>query len=138
MEQLYNNVQEVAMLGVAIAAIASALRIYHKWNRGEPVIPLLITWVGGMVFAVILVEMIYGIVLMGGFESYNVIGQARAFTKDTHSAAILVGVIIAIVGVIHIYHKYTSGDDVTELVYRWVASLFFLFSFGLIIEALLV
>lgn len=125
------------MLGVAMAAIASGFRIYQKWNRGEAVIPLIFTWVAGMVIAVGLNEMIYSLVLMGDAVNYSPVGAATSFAKDMHSAAIVVGVVVAIIAVIHIYYKYTSGDDVTELVYRWVASLFFLFSFGLIIESIL-
>ncbi|MGM9512460.1 hypothetical protein ACS5NO_32310 [Larkinella sp. GY13] len=137
MELLFYNIQEIAMLGVGIAAIASGFRIFQKWNRGEPVIPLVFTWIGGMVLAVMLNEMVYGLILMGSFETYNPVAAARMFAKDAHSAAIALGVVVAILAVIHIYYRYTSGDDVTELVYRWVASLFFLFTFGLIIEAIL-
>lgn len=125
------------MLGVAMAAIASGFRIYQKWNRGESVIPLVFTWVGGMVIAVGLNQMIYSLILMGDAVNYSPVGSAITFAKDMHSAAIAVGIVVAIIAVIHIYYKYTSGDDVTELVYRWVGSLFFLFTFGLIIESIL-
>ncbi|GGH55767.1 hypothetical protein GCM10007423_63670 [Dyadobacter endophyticus] len=137
MMNLYYTIQEIGFLGVAIGGVASGFRIYQKWGRGEAVIPLIFTWLGGLILAVILNHMIYGLVLAGNAGDYNPISTARMFAKETHSAAITIGLIVAIVAVIHIYHRYTTGDDVTELVYRWVASLFFLFTFGLIIETVL-
>ncbi|WP_026632634.1 DUF4134 family protein [Dyadobacter alkalitolerans] len=137
MMNLYYTIQEIAFLGVAIAAVASAFRIYQKWNRGEAVTPLIFTWIGGMALAVIMNHMIYGLVMAGNAGDHNPISTARMFAKETHSAAITIGLIVAILAVIHIYHRYTTGDDVTELVYRWVGSLFFLFAFGLIIESIL-
>lgn len=137
MMNLYYTIQEMAFLGVGIAAVASGFRIYQKWGRGEAVIPLIFTWIGGMALAVIMNHMIYGLVLAGNAGDYNPISTGRMMAKETHTAAITIGLIVAIVAVINIYHKSTTGDDVTELVYRWVGSLFFLFTLGLIIESIL-
>ena len=137
MDDLYIIVKETAMYGVAIAAIASGYKIYVKWNRGEPVIPLIFAWVLSLIIATGLFQMVYSLILMGDVHNYSPVGSAMTFAKEMHSASIVVGILVAIIAVIHIYYKYNSGDDVTELVYRWVGSLFFLFTFGMIIELLL-
>ncbi|PWJ53417.1 hypothetical protein CLV98_12331 [Dyadobacter jejuensis] len=137
MDQLYVIVRETATYGVGIAAIASGYRIYVKWNRGEPVISLILNWILSLIIAGVLFNMIYVIVLNGTFMSLEPLDQAIQMGKEMHSAAIVIGVAFAILAIIHIYYRYTSGDDVTELVYRWIASLFFLFTFGLIIELLI-
>lgn len=137
MDQIYVMARETAAYGTAIAAIVAGFKIYTKWNRGEPVIGLIFTWVINMIIAATLMIMIWSLILSKGVSGYDFIPSAMQMAKEMHSAAIVMGVCIAIIGVIDIYRRHNSGDDVTELVYRWVASLFFLFTFGLIIEAII-
>ncbi len=137
MEDLYSIARTVALYATALAAVVAGFKIYHKWNRGEPVIPLIFTWVLSIIIAVGLLQMIGTFIYGGAIYASNLAPSTVLLAQEAHSAAIVVGVVVAIVAVIHIYYRYNSGDDVTELVYRWVGSIFFLFSFGLIIEMLM-
>lgn len=134
MEELYTIARTTALYASALAAIGAGFKIYQKWNRGEPVIPLIFTWILGMIVAVGLLQMINTFIYGGSIYAQNIAPSTILLAQEMHSASIVVGIVVAIIAVIHIYYKYNSGDDVTELVYRWVGSLFFLFSFGLIIE----
>lgn len=137
MEELYTIARTVALYATALASVVAGFKIYHKWNRGEQVTPLIFTWILGIIIAVGLLQMIGTFIYGGAIFSQNLAPSTVLLAQETHSAAIVMGVAIAIVAVIHIYYRYNSGDDVTELVYRWVGSIFFLFSFGLIIEMLM-
>ena len=130
-------VRDTVLYGTAIAATVSGYKIFTKWNRGEPVVNLIFTWAMNMVIATILMIMIWGMILGKDVYNYEYISATISMAKEMHSAAIVMGVAVAIVAIIHIYHRHNAGDDVTELIYRWVASLFFLFTFGQIIEILL-
>src|SRR5690606_12254486 len=106
-------------------------------QRGEHVIPSILTWIVSIIVAVALVEMVDGWIFSGYIYGANLGAWSVQLAQEAHSASIVVGIVVAIVAVIRIYMKYNAGEDVTELIYYWVTSLFFLFSFGLIIEILM-
>lgn len=137
MVNLYFTLQETILYGVALAGIVAGFRIYQKWQRGEPVVPLIYTWIFGLLLAMGLQHLVYILIVSGGISGYTPITIARSYARETHSATMVIGVVVAIIAIIHIYYKHNAGDDVTELVYRWVGSLFFLFSMGLIIETVM-
>lgn len=138
MTTLYNTIRDVFIYGTAIAAIIAGFNIYQKWSRGEAVQPLIIGWLYGITLSNLLFWAIdYFIVGNRLGNSLMVTPLANDLSRQVYQACLILGVMISILALITIYRKYTEGEEITTLIFQWVSSIIFLFSFGTIISAML-
>ena len=137
MDSLFNLIYNVALYATAFAGVVAGFKIYNRWQNGQPVVSLIGSWVVSLIVAVAFLKLIKTFVVGGAMMSWSINARAVELAQEMHSFTIVAGVILAIAAVINIYKKYTDGEDVIERIVRWVGSLFFLFSFGLLIEQIL-
>lgn len=134
---LYNIARTVALYGTALTAVVSGFKIFQKWQGGEPVVGLIVTWLLGIIIAVSLLAMIDTFIRGGTIVSHSIAPSITLLAREAHSLSIVLGAILSVVAIIQIYQKYTGGEDAVELILRWVGSIFFLLTFGYIIENLM-
>ena len=133
---LYNTIRDVFIYATAIAAILAGFNIYQKFNRGEAVQPLIIGWLYGITLSNLFIWGV-GYFIKDGNLANNPVGLANDLGKQIYQACLILGVMISVLALISIYRKYTEGEEVTTLIFQWVGSIIFLFSFGTIISAML-
>lgn len=137
MIQLFGIVQSTLVFAAAAAGVIGGFKIYQKWNRGEEVIPLILAWCFGLGMVQVIIWAVSTYIVNGSYKSVSPQAGAESVAIETHNAALIIGVAIAIFSVVKLYQKYTSGDDITELIFKWLGALLFLFTFGYIIEKML-
>lgn len=99
--------------------------------------PLFFAWIFGLGLVNIIIYMVDAFIVSGSYRSISPSGGAKELSIEAYQVALVVGVIISVFSVVKIYQKYTDGEDVYDLIYKWLGALFFLFFFGYVIEALL-
>jgi Domain of unknown function (DUF4134) len=137
---LYNTIRDVFIYATAIAAILAGFNIYQKFSRGEAVQPLIIGWLFGITVSNLLFWAVDYFILGNRLQNnafVNPVSLANDLSKQVYQACLILGVIISVLALITIYRKYTEGEEVTTLVFQWIGSIIFLFSFGTIISAML-
>ena len=137
MNALYTTIKSTCLFTSAIAGVYGGFKIYQKWNRGEVVMPLIFAWIFGLGLVNIIIYMVDAFIVSGSYKSISPSGGAKELSIEAYQVALVVGVIISVFSVVKIYQKYTDGEDVYDLIYKWLGALFFLFFFGYVIEALL-
>lgn len=137
MNQLFGMVQSTVVFATAAAGVIGGFKIYQKWNRGEEIIPLVIAWIFGLGMVQVLLWAITYYIVNGNYTSVNPKTGAESVAIESHNAALVVGVAIALFSVVKIYQKYANGEDITELIFKWLGALVFLFVFGFLIEKML-
>ncbi len=136
MNSFYGMTRTACLWIAVLAAVLGGFKIYQKWHRGEPVIPLLLGWVFGMTVALIAIELVDFYLVGGYYTGQTVDKAARGLSIQAHQAALVVGVILSLFSVVTLYQKFNEGEDVFHLLYKWLGSLIFLFLFGYLIEAI--
>lgn len=136
MENLLYTIQTICVFCCGAAGVVSGLRIYAKWNRGEEVMGMILSWLTGLLSVGVLIYAIRTYILGGGYAGGLALGWAGLLNQEIYEFAMLAGVVISIVSCIRIYQRYTSGEDVVPLIYQWVGSLLFLSVMGLIISSI--
>lgn len=136
MDSIYTDVRSACLWLAVLASVIGGFKIFQKWNRAEPVVPLIFTWVFGMVMSLIVLELVDFYFKAGYIYGQNATGAIKGLSIQAHQAALVVGVIISIFSVVSIYQKINDGEDVYNLIYKWLGSLIFLFFFGYLIEAI--
>jgi hypothetical protein len=123
----------------AAAAVIAGLRLFQKWNRGEEVEGTVFIWLMGILFAGGIVVMVDNFIVGGASVFFTgIAGTAEGLSLEIYQAAMLLGIVIAIVGIIKIYRKFQNGDeDMYDYMLKWFSSLLFLFSMGYLISAIL-
>lgn len=137
MGTIYNTIRDTFIYASAIAAIMGGFNIFQKWHRGEEVKPLIFGWLYGIVLTNTLVWAVGTFIVGGGMSSLNPQGIAKDIGLQIYSACLIIGLIISIVSLIDMYRKYTDGEEITGLLFRWIGSILFLFFFGNVISAML-
>lgn len=137
MNELYTLVKSTCLYISAAASVIGAFKIYQKWNRGENVFPLILAWVFGTGLVTIIFYMIDIYIVQGGYKSVNPASGAQEFALEIFETTTIIGVAISIFSIISIYKKYNDGEDVYDLIVKWVGSLLFLFFSAYLIEFLL-
>lgn len=137
MNALYATIKSTCLFASAIAGVYGGFKIYQKWNRGEVVLPLIFAWIFGLVLVNIVIYLVDAIIVSGSYKSISPSGGAKELSIESYQVGLVVGVIISVFSVVKIYQKYTDGEEVYDLIYKWLGALFFLFFFGYVIEALL-
>jgi TRAP-type C4-dicarboxylate transport system permease small subunit len=137
MGTIYNTIRDTFIYASAIAAIMGGFNIFQKWNRGEEVKPLIFGWLYGIVLTNTLVWAVGTFIVGGGLIFTTPQGIAKDIGLQIYSACLIIGLIISIVSLIDIYKKYTDGEEITGLLFRWIGSILFLFFFGNVITAML-
>lgn len=137
MNALYTTVKSTCLFTSVIAGVYGGFKIFQKWNRGELVLPLIFAWVFGLSLVNIVLYMVDTFIVSGTYKNLNPSSGAKELSIESYQVALVVGVIISVFSVVKIYQKYTDGEDVYDLIYKWLGALFFLFFFGYVIEALL-
>lgn len=137
MNQLFGMVQSTVVFATAAAGVIGGFKIYQKWNRGEEIIPLVIAWIFGLGMVQVLLWAITYYIVNGNYTNVNPKTGAESVAIESHNAALVVGVAIALFSVVKIYQKYANGEDITELIFKWLGALVFLFVFGFLIEKML-
>ncbi len=135
-ESLLNHLQTVIVCACGAAAVIAGFRIYSKWNRGEEVIHLILSWVTGMLSVGVMIFAIRTYILGGGLHAGLALGWAGQLNQEVYEYAMLGGVVVSIFSMLRIYNRYSGGEDVVPLIYQWVGSMLFLSVMGYIISAL--
>ncbi len=136
-DSIYGLMRQIVTSASAAAAIVAGFRIYMKWNRGEFVTHLILSWtvsilaVGALTYAVNVY--IYG----GGLRGGLAIGWTDLLKYEIYEAVMLFGIVVSIVSIIRIYYRYNEGEDIVPLIYQWVGAVLFLSVMGLIVSSLI-
>lgn len=124
-----------------IASLIAGFRIYQKMNRGEDVELPLFLWFGSLVAVGIVVLAVDTFIVPpagGQIAATSVPSLLLGYAYETHHLVVMLGVVVAILGLIRIYNKVRNGDeDVYDYLIRWFGSLMFLFSIGYVISLIL-
>jgi hypothetical protein len=137
MNSLYTTLKSTCLFSSAIAGVYGGFKIYQKWNRGELVLPLIIAWIFGLCLVNMVIFLVDSFIASGSYRNITPSAGAKEIAIESYQVALVVGVIISIFSVVKIYQKYNDGEDVYDLMYKWLGALFFLFFFGYVIESLL-
>lgn len=142
--QAYGQIKSISLWLCAFAAVVAGFRIYQNWNRGDDVEGPVVRWLtsiaccGGMVYGV------DRFILSGAFSSsfggsdYLAQQYTQSMAIEGSRAALLLGIVVAIIGLIRVFQKFRRGDDdLYEFMFRWFGSLAFLFLMSSIISAML-
>jgi len=137
----YTVVKSSCIYISVIASLVAGFRIYQKWNRGDDIESALFLWVGSLVAVgiVILAVDTFIVPAAGGrIAATSVPSLLLGYAYETHHLVVMLGVVVAILGLIKIYNKVRNGDEDTyDYLIRWFGSLMFLFSIGYIISLIL-
>jgi Domain of unknown function (DUF4134) len=134
---IYATLRDTFIYASALAAILAGFNIFQKWNRGEDVKTLIYGWLYGIVLANSIVWAIATFIVGGSLSGQTPNGLTKDLGLQIYSACLIIGLIISVVGLIDIYRKYTDGEEITALIFKWIGSILFLFFFGNIISAML-
>lgn len=137
MNTLYQLVKNTALFATAAAGVVGGFKIYQKWGRGEEVIPLILAWLFGLGFVQVIFWAVGYYIVGGAYKGVSPSVGAESVAIEAHNGALVIGVGISIFSVVKIYQKYIGGEDVIDLLYKWLGALIFLFFFGYLIEAIL-
>jgi hypothetical protein len=137
MENLYAIARNVALYGTAMAGIMAGYRIYMRWQEGEPIQQALFTWLGGLITGVLVLYAIDTYIVGGSIMSMSMVSQQISITRQVYGAVMAMGVVVAVFGLIKLYRLHNSGEEVVDLIYRWVGSIFFLALLGYIIDSIM-
>jgi hypothetical protein len=135
MNTLYGLIKSTALFATAAAGVVGGFKIYQKWGRGEEVVPLILAWIFGLGMVQVIFWAVGYYIVGGAYKGVNPKTGAESIAIESHNAVLIVGVAISIFSVVKIYQKYINGEDVIDLIYKWLGALIFLFLFGYIIEA---
>lgn len=142
--QAYGQVKSMGLWLCAFAAIVSGYRIYQKWNRGDDVEGPLVLWLTSIAFCGGVVYMVDRFILSGAFSSsfggsdYTAQIYTQSMVIESSQAALLLGIVVAIIGLIRVFQKFRRGDeDLYDFMLKWFGSLAFLFLMSSIISAML-
>lgn len=148
MLDMFNVAVSICMYLTATAAVIAGFRIFQRWNRGDDVEQAAVLWLTGLLIAPGIILLIQRFILSGSFSENNngVAGSgdfiaktaAQSLAYETFWAALVSGIVVAIVGLINVLQKFQRGDDdLYEFMVKWAGSVVFLFSFGYIISLIL-
>ncbi len=137
MNTLYQLVKNTALFATAAAGVVGGFKIYQKWGRGEEILPLILAWLFGLGMVQVIFWAVGYYIVGGSYKGVNSATGAESVAIEAHNAALVVGVGISIFSIVKIYQKYINGEEVIELLYKWLGALIFLFFFGYLIEAIL-
>lgn len=142
--QAYGLVKSIGMWLCALAAIVAGYRIYHQWNRGEDVEGPLVLWLTSISFCGGVVFLVDRFILSGAFSSsfggsdYMAQIYTQSMVVESSRAALLLGIVVTIIGLIRVFQKFRRGDDdLYDFMFKWFGSLAFLFLMSSIISAML-
>ncbi|HEV7347390.1 DUF4134 family protein [Telluribacter sp.] len=142
MEGAWAMTKLVTLSLIAVAGLLSGVRIYQGMQKGEDFEGPVIRWLGGLVGASALVYAVEAFIYTDG-EGWASAGTAphfvaAAYASEAHQAALYLGLMMAVLGLIRVYRKFRDGDeDVYEFMLKWFGSLMFLFMMGWIIDTVL-
>ncbi len=136
MDALFNQLAAVILYIIAAAAAVGGVKIFRNWNRGDDVLPLILSWGFGIVLAAALLAFVKTWII-GGSSMGNTINYSVGFASDVYNACLAVGFIISLISVINIYNKYQQGEEIYQPIIKYIGSILFLTSMGWIIEALI-
>lgn len=127
---------------IAIAGLIAGMRIYQGMQKGEEFEGPAIRWVGGLVGAAALIYAVEAFIYTdsAGWASTGSAPHlvAISYGAEAYQAALYLGLLFAIFGLVRIYKKVRDGDDdVYDFGLKWFGSLMFLFMMGWIIDNLL-
>ena len=75
---------------------------------------------------------------VNGTGDFTAKTAAQSLAFETFWAALVAGIVVAILGLINVLQKFQRGDDdLYEYMAKWAGSIVFLFSFGYIISLIL-
>lgn len=142
--QAYGQVKSIGLWLCALAAVIAGFRIYRNWNRGEDVEGPLVLWLTSIAFCGGAAYAVDRFILSGAFSSsfggsdYLAQQYTQSMAIEGNRAALLLGVVMAIIGLIRVFQKFRRGDDdLYEFMFKWFGSLAFLFLMSSIISAML-
>lgn len=135
---IYFIIRNTCLLLAATASVIAGFRIYQRWNRGDDVETSLLTWLGGLGFVGLADHAIKSIIFDGAYTAFSAGSGARLLSNGALGLCYVIGVIVAILGLINIVNKFRAGeDDIYPYMLKWAGSLLFLFSMGAVISAML-
>ncbi|MBO0931863.1 DUF4134 family protein [Fibrella aquatilis] len=142
--QAYGLVKSIGLWLCALAAIIAGYRIYQQWNRGEDVEGPLVLWLTSIAFCGGVVFLVDRFILSGAFSSsfggsdYMAQVYTQSMVVESSRAALLLGIVVAIIGLIRVFQKFRRGDDdLYDFMFKWFGSLAFLFLMSSIISTML-
>jgi hypothetical protein len=142
--QAYGQVKSIGLWLCAFAAVVAGYRIYQQWNRGEEVEGPLVLWLTSIAFCGGVVFLVDRFILSGAFSSsfggsdYLAQVYTQTMVIESSRAALLLGIVVAICGLIRVFQKFRRGDDdLYDFMFKWFGSLAFLFLMSTIISAML-
>ena len=137
-DSFYTTTKAVCLLLAATASVVAGFRIFARWNRGDDVEAPLYAWLAGGVSAALLTQMVDSFILGGAYEGSSFEWEAGKLSNGVYTLCVALGCLVAVIGLFQIYNKSLNGDDdLIPFLWKWGASLIFLFLFGEIISALL-
>ena len=135
---IYATIRNTCLLLAAAASVVAGFRIYQRWNRGDDVETALLSWLGGLGFVGLADHAVKSIIVGGTYAFFTAESGARLLSNGILGLCYVIGVIVAILGLINIVNKFRAGeDDIYPYMLKWAGSLLFLFSMGAIISAML-
>lgn len=142
--QAYGQVKSIGLWLCAFGAIVAGFRIYQQWNRGEEIEGPVMLWLTGIAFCGGMVFLVDRFILSGAFSSsfggsdYLAQTYTQSIAVESSRAALLLGIVMAIIGLIRVFQKFRRGDDdLYDFLFKWFGSLAFLFLMSTIISAML-
>jgi hypothetical protein len=133
---LFNDLASVILYIIAAAAAVGGIKIFRYWNRGDDVLPLILSWGFGIVLSTALLAFTRSWIVGGGSTGSS-INYTIGFASDVYNACLAVGFIISLISVINIYNKYQQGEEIYQPIIKYIGSILFLTSMGWIIESLI-
>ncbi|KAA6439920.1 DUF4134 domain-containing protein [Dyadobacter flavalbus] len=132
----------IALTIIAVAGLIAGLRIFQNMQKGEEFEGPIIRWGAGLVGASALVYAVEAFIYTdsAGWASSGTAPHlvAISYGAEAHQAALYLGILFSIIGLIRIYKKVRDGDDdVYDYGLKWFGSLMFLFMMGWIIDSIL-
>jgi hypothetical protein len=145
---LFNVAVSICMWLTATAAVIAGFRLFQRWNRGDDIEQAAVLWLTGLLVAPGVILLVKRFIVSGSFSQntngingsgdYVAAGAAQALAYETFWAALVAGLVVALVGLISILQKFQRGDDdLYEYMAKWAGSIVFLFSFGYVISLIL-
>jgi uncharacterized membrane protein len=142
--QAYGQVKSISLWLSAFAAVVAGFRIYQRWNKGDDIEQSVIIWMTGIAACGGAIALVDRFIMSGALSSsfggsdYLAQQYTAGLAIESARAALWLGVIVAIIGLIRVYQKFQRGDeDIYEFMLKWFGSLVFLFLMGSLISAML-
>lgn len=148
MLSMFNVAVSICMYLTATAGAIAGFRIFQRWNRGDDIEQAAVLWLTGLLVAPGIILIVQRFIISGslsqntngvaGSGDYSAKIAAQSLAYETFWAALVAGIVVAIVGLINVLQKFQRGDDdLYEYMAKWAGSIVFLFSFGYIISLIL-